>query len=502
MIPDRAKIWLMAAVVGAVSFSLAAGPEASYDIWWHLATGRWICDHGRVPHSDPFSWTAQGHRWIAHEWAADVVLFAIHRHLGMQGLVLWRQLLAAAICVAAALLAVRLGAAPWAAGICGIWLAWAIDPAINARPQLLSPLLLLLAWHALEASRQGHRAALLCLAPIAAIWVNVHGSFPLLILLIAVYAVEAALTCESLRAAARALAEHAAIAAGAGVVFLLNPNGLHGVIYPLSYIGGSLKWATDLVLEFQSPRFDAGSFSGSLFLLVLAAPMLAVSGRRARPMELILLVLTGAAFLRWRRMVTIFAATASAILAPHLAQIGAAAARSLPAEGSRISPATARAIALLCLALVALSLPWLAPGTAGPPPFLVPDRAAAFAEINGIRGRLFNTYRFGGYLLWRFYPKPIVFIDGRADAYPPVVGQHYLTIDRAKPGWRKLLERYKIDWVLIDRNRPLAACLRLLPDWVQVYGDRLCVIFVRRGGPNDAVIRAKQEGKLKYPSAK
>jgi hypothetical protein len=37
------------------------------DTYWHLAVGRWILDHGAVPHSDPFSFTMTGAPWIAKE---------------------------------------------------------------------------------------------------------------------------------------------------------------------------------------------------------------------------------------------------------------------------------------------------------------------------------------------------------------------------------------------------------------------------------------------------
>ena len=46
-------------------------PFVDFDYWWHLATGNWILDHHRVPIADPFSWTAGGRNWIAHEWLSE-----------------------------------------------------------------------------------------------------------------------------------------------------------------------------------------------------------------------------------------------------------------------------------------------------------------------------------------------------------------------------------------------------------------------------------------------
>ena len=31
------------------------------DFFWHVTAGQWIADHGRVPNTDPFSFTWAGH---------------------------------------------------------------------------------------------------------------------------------------------------------------------------------------------------------------------------------------------------------------------------------------------------------------------------------------------------------------------------------------------------------------------------------------------------------
>ena len=43
-----------------------------------------------------------------------------------------------------------------------------------------------------------------------------------------------------------------------------------------------------------------------------------------------------------------------------------------------------------------------------------PDGAARFLLANHIGGPMFNTYEYGGYLMWRLWPQERVFIDGRA----------------------------------------------------------------------------------------
>lgn len=55
------------------------------DLWWHLATGRWIIEHGEIPSTDPFSYTAQGRPWRGVYWLSDLILHAAHRGGAMVG---------------------------------------------------------------------------------------------------------------------------------------------------------------------------------------------------------------------------------------------------------------------------------------------------------------------------------------------------------------------------------------------------------------------------------
>jgi hypothetical protein len=91
---------------------------------------------------------------------------------------------------------------------------------------------------------------------------------------------------------------------------------------------------------------------------------------------------------------------------------------------------------------------------------------------------MFNTYGFGGYLIWSDYK---VFVDGRADPYERGGSlSDYFHIAWLKPGALSVLRAYGIQSCLLDRREPLATVLSALPDWRQVYADDVAVLFVRR----------------------
>ena len=104
------------ATVGAVAFVVvvvclgAVGTALlnDGDTYWHIATGELVLDTGRVPRTDPFSYTAAGEPWIAKEWLSQVLLAATWRVAGWAGVVaLSATAAAAAFGLLAAVLARR-----------------------------------------------------------------------------------------------------------------------------------------------------------------------------------------------------------------------------------------------------------------------------------------------------------------------------------------------------------------------------------------------------------
>src|SRR4029077_20902241 len=67
-----------ATVAAMVTFMFTQAVFNDGDTYWHLASGRWIIEHGRVPLTDPFSYTKGGSPWQAHEWLADVLMWGAY----------------------------------------------------------------------------------------------------------------------------------------------------------------------------------------------------------------------------------------------------------------------------------------------------------------------------------------------------------------------------------------------------------------------------------------
>src|ERR1700752_1758187 len=76
------RLLLVAAALALLSFVHLWDP----DVWWHLATGRFIVEHHGLPHTDPFSFTMAGAPWRAVDWLAELILYGAWRLAGVWGL--------------------------------------------------------------------------------------------------------------------------------------------------------------------------------------------------------------------------------------------------------------------------------------------------------------------------------------------------------------------------------------------------------------------------------
>lgn len=501
--PRLELAFLAGLALAGLVICVSCQPEGDPDVWWHLAAGRWILDHRQVPKADPFSYSAADAPWTAHEWAAEVLLYWLYRTLGLYGLSLYRQFVAAAGAVLLYGLCLRVAVHPLLAFAAGAAFIATVAPTFNARPQLLLPIFTLLLLHLFLSHRQGRRRVLWWLVPLAVVWVNFHGGFLLLFVLTAFYAVSVALVPPTggLRspgwsfAPARALPIGAA-GAGAALATFLNPNGLRGVLYPFAYFTGDLGGATRYVNEFLSPNFSHSNMIVPLLLIVGLAVSWALSPRAPDLFELLAVAFCTASFLRWQRMIAVFGAVSLWVIAQAIqARFGW---RYNPSEG-RGAAAMNLSIVLLALLMAVAGLPWTRPETALIKQSAYPEGAVRMAKLNGVRGRLLNTYHFGGYLIWRYYGQRVVFIDGRADVYAGPVLRDYMTLSLGKPGWQTMLRRYDFNWAVLDRDDELCERLRLLPDWHVLYADSVAVLFVRDGPANRDVLVRWRKGALRQP---
>jgi hypothetical protein len=126
----------------------------------------------------------------------------------------------------------------------------------------------------------------------------------------------------------------------------------------------------------------------------------------------------------------------------------------------------------------------------------MPERAVRLIASGDGEGTVFNSYRFGGFLMFRLYPREVAFMDGRNDLYGSFRHEVYNPILGTRPGWRSLwaraIEEYDVRWVLVDESDPLAAALTGDAAWLTA-ADGAPVVLDGRPGRDGVVLMPRND---------
>ena len=91
--------------------------------------------------------------------------------------------------------------------------------------------------------------------------------------------------------------------------------------------------------------------------------------------------------------------------------------------------------------------------------------------------RGFNYDNWGGYIAYRTGAR--VFIDDRSDFYGEKFYLDYRDAATARPNWKDVLDKYKIDWILFPKNSVLGPHLKQDPTWKLAASDEGAELFER-----------------------
>jgi hypothetical protein len=113
----------------------------------------------------------------------------------------------------------------------------------------------------------------------------------------------------------------------------------------------------------------------------------------------------------------------------------------------------------------------------------LPAGAVDYLEREGSADPVFGPDQWGGYLIYRLYPRQMVVIDDRHDLYGSDRFREYLILTQGEPGWKDVLEKWRIQTVVLPTGSTLANLLKQMPrQWESVYQDKAAVIMKRQSG--------------------
>jgi hypothetical protein len=485
---------------------------------WHIKVGEIILDRG-FPHTDPFTYTFEGHTWIPQQWGAEVLMALAHRAGGLDTLLLGFTALVAGLFTMIFRRATQAGMGPLLAG-----LVVGLSLFIGAfhyfvRPHMFTIALLGWTMMCIVDFERGRCSLwrLSGLIPLYVVWTNLHGgvlggtmTFGLAVAGWGVlFLYERAATVREARSPIQSWRTAfllVGIVIACGLTPFVNPFGME-LLNTWQRIVGS-KVLPQIVNEHMP--LDPSSPLGQTIIAFGACYLIALAGvfpKVPRVSWLIPLAWFALSFkgIRQGPLFAITAAVALVDLWPHtvwhrlLKKYGDGSLAHEPELNPSRNVAWA-AVPALAVALAFVlqtshrNVPVLGSGWARLDPNFIPTELTGELQAYAARvppgTRIFNDANLGGYLIYHT-PSLKIFMDDRCELYGDDEMQYYadtlgLPPEQLGPRFEEWASRLQFDRAVVltdpsgESQPPLEQYLASTPGkWRQVARAKRAVIFER-----------------------
>lgn len=466
---------------------IMGGTLADPDTGWHLRAGLWILEHGSIPYSDVWSFSAGDTRWYNISWLFDVLLAILYHIGGEGGLYLLTITAYSGVAFLLAQDAMERGASH---KVVFLLFPLCILPLLSqsalCRPQIITVVMVYVFIRLLSGDAKTPSWRSLAWLPVLMVlWVNMHGGFLLAPFIFAVFLLEAAVRKDVAR-----IRRLLAIGCVTAAAILVNPYGVY--IYE-----GVARTMSGVLIEYIDEWRKPEIFQHWHLLAVLGCVFGIRIQDRAMPLaEQLLTLLMLVLMLDSGRHGLVFAVVAAPVLSVGLTRtlqetVWDDGFRQRDIEELRNLDSIRAKRWVYGLVAVVLVLLAVAPVRQ-----VVADGDDRFYDEPALRqvlefiddqypdSRWLNQYELGGWLVYYGAPRGAIFIDGRAEtAYPEEVTQDYLSFMKAEADgavMRDLREKYAIDGVMVQVDGNHLELFSKADRWQLVYENDAVALFMYR----------------------
>lgn len=475
------------------------------DIAFLLGGGRWIIEHGRLPETDPFSYTTHYHpvQYVIEKWLTEVIFYGIEKTLGLTGLLIFDGLILTLSFVVmpyriAHLCGLRGGAAMRIAALAML----TSMSHLAVRPEVFSFLFTAIWFEimiriniATTGNTKIRWDLIAILAVLMCLWSNLHTLF-----MIGILVPGFSSFCSIVERFLPGLKDKPfnltpiILTVVCLLCSLANPYGIGLWTYMPNVFGPF----NDTNNEMQPLKLSniANPFFYAYYILIFTGIRDLIRSWRI-PLEqgdlffrgsVLLGIAGGIKTIRSIPMSGLFIVSGRArTMGKWLQRIEKQ--DNQPAETplARLTNPFQPAWPLMCILSVAFGVyictysvtPQVPQESAA---FQPPFKAIEFIDKNKPAGNLLNDPHFGAVMIYKMRENPPVFIDPRYNLYGNTLLQDYWHMVNCDVNYRELLDKYKIDWVFLDHKAKLPKVLAKDSQWQLLYSDERSVIY----GRNDA----------------
>lgn len=492
-------------------------------IGWHIRTGQLILSTHTIPHTDPFSSTMASARWFAWEWLYDLIVGWLQTVSGLNGVTVFTAVVIGLTFCLAFRLMVRRGTNLLLALALVLLAASSSMIHFFARPHVFTWLFTVLWFWILDSAERDfvvperpqrgnwlRNSYLVWTLPLSMLlWVNLHGGFLIGFVLLGIYWLGALWQASRsskgefddlllrIRSAKR-LRHLTWVGVLSFIATLCNPYSIHLYVHIERYLFN--RFLMNHIDEFQSPNFHLVAQECFAILLLLALVTLAVRRKSDQkfPLSHALVILFAVySGLYAARNIPISSLLLIVIIGPLLSGSLRSYLQSQPPSFSRFGDAAQffnrmQSIELnlsgqlWSIAAVVITCIIVAQGGKFNSQTVInahfdttrfPVAAVNYLEQQNVQGAIFSPDSWGGYIVYRLYPRVKVVVDDRHDLYGESFLRSYLQTIHVEPSWRLFLEQHPAQYLLLPRSSALANVLAETHEWRPIYSDDVAVIF-------------------------
>ena len=452
------------------------------DLGRHLTLGNYILDERVIPTRDLFSHTRFGASRPPYEWLSQVIFALAYRLLGLDGVIIFASVVIALTFALVYQSANQRSGSPLISLILVLIAAGASSLHWLPRPHIFTFLFLAIWVELLGQLIEGKFVRVLLFPVIMLVWANLHGGFIFGIL--AWFAYFTGWLWETRRGAGNKQLGKSILVAGGTSLFatIVTPDLWRNWE---AVLNNRSAFILNRTVETMRPNLTDPSVLPYSILLLLTVLLIVLNWSYLKPQHLLLLGGLGFASLLMARNIPLFAIAC----VPALAGMGARSISKLKTQiqleerfagfGSSGRPLWSILIVLLASLYFANYNIKNETSMHQFDPAVFPVEAVNFIEINPQSGNVFNEFNWGGYLLYRMWSSQHqpVFLDSQSDFYGEQLIREYDQIMNTDNNWLGLLDKYKVNWVLVSTQSKLSNALSDHPGWEITYTDETSVIF-------------------------
>ncbi len=464
------------------------------DLGRHLLMGQQILINHSVPSINLLSYTYPTFPFINHHYLSEVLFYLFYGLAGENGLLL---LMTSIVVIAFGLVffysAKKARIIP--TSLLSFFYLRVLFERTDIRPEMFGYLLLSIFLVSLYHYRENYTKWILLLIPLELLWVQLHISFIIGIVVLGLFFIDNVLNNR------KKLYNPSTLLLLFVVVFstlvtLLNPNGIIGALYPFhifqNYGYTVEENQTIFLLEslFAKPTIPYFKISVLLLFISLFSVI-----KKTRPID-------------WLLAITFTYLGASAVRNFPLFVLATIipASLALSAVFNWIKPLlptssfTKLTLIITPYLLVCLFL-WTIPSTVSQRGFgfgkiTGAEKAADFYSKNKLSGPVFNNFDIGSYLEYRIFPTQRVFIDGRPEAYPSsFIQKTYIPMQEDPAVFSSIDKKYQFKTLFFAHTDQTPWAKTFLQSiiqnktWVPIYLDHDVIILVKNIPEHESLIK-------------